>query len=76
MRFIIFALVLFAMNFKDMFGPERDVYVPKYQRTIPDVKFPEYIKVWRGSYRDAFGNYVEEGWEWIKIKEALPETNF
>jgi len=73
---IVFAGFTCALDLKDMFGAERDIYIPKYQKHIPHVKNPEYIKVWRGSYRDSFGNYVEEGWEWIKIKEALPETNF
>ena len=73
---ILFIGVVFGQSLGDLFSAPSDTFIPRYREHLPHVKNPEYIRVWRGSYRDAFGNYVEAGWEWIKIREALPETNF
>lgn len=79
---LVVALLLFAgavlgqESLSDLFDSTEKVYIPRYREHIPHIKTPEYIRVWRGSYRDAYGNYVEEGYEWIKIREALPETHF
>jgi len=41
-----------------------------------NVECPKYIKVWVGSYSDKKGNFHAAHWEWIKIKDCKPETNF
>lgn len=40
------------------------------------LKSPKYIKVYRGSYKDSKGNVVDGGYEWIKVDEGQPDTNF
>jgi hypothetical protein len=42
----------------------------------PPLRQPVYIRVWRGSHADARGNFVEDGWEWILIREGGPDANF
>jgi hypothetical protein len=41
-----------------------------------NVDCPKYIKVWVGSYSDKKGNFHAAHWEWLKIKDCKPETNF
>ena len=40
------------------------------------LKVPKYIKVFRGSYKDESGNVVESGFEWIRVDDGIPDTNF
>ncbi len=40
------------------------------------LKVPKYIKVLRGSYKDENGNVVESGFEWIRVDDGIPDTNF
>ena len=40
------------------------------------LKQAKYIKVYRGSYRDDNGNVVEGGFEYIRIDDGIPDTNF
>lgn len=46
------------------------------ERNSTTLKSPRYIKVYRGSFRDEKGNVVEGGFEWIKVDDGLPDTNF
>jgi hypothetical protein len=36
----------------------------------------QYIRVWRGSYKDNKGNLIEDGWEWLLLREGGPDANF
>ena len=40
------------------------------------LKVPKYIKVFRGSYRDENGNVVEAGFQWLRVDDGIPDTNF
>lgn len=40
------------------------------------LKVPKYIKVFRGSYKDENGNVVEAGFQWLRIDDGIPDTNF
>ena len=40
------------------------------------LKVPKYVKVLRGSYKDENGNVVESGFEWIRVDDGIPDTNF
>ena len=42
----------------------------------PPISQSQYIHAWRGSYRDSRGNLVEDGWEWVRIKDEAPDANF
>lgn len=45
-------------------------------RSSTILKSPSYIKVYRGSYKDEKGNVVESGFEWLKVDDGIPSTNF
>lgn len=58
---------------------EKDVKKIKALGTLEGrkvVKCPEYIKVYRGSFKDENGNVVEGGFELIRINDATPDTDF
>ncbi len=42
----------------------------------PPLRHPEYMRVWRGSYADNRGNFIEDGWEWILVRPGGPDANF
>jgi hypothetical protein len=57
--------------------PPPTVFMPrKIQGVKPNDMCPRYIKVWVGSYSDKKGNYHAPHWEWLKIKDCKPQTNF
>ena len=41
-----------------------------------ETECPRYIKVWVGSYSDKKGDFHEAHWEWLKISDCKPQTNF
>ena len=45
------------------------------QKRLP-LSEPQYIRVWRGSYKDNKGNLIEDGWEWLLLREGGPNANF
>ena len=42
----------------------------------PPVSPSEYMRVYRGSYKDDNGNLVEGGWELIRLRKETPDANF
>lgn len=46
------------------------------EKKRPGLKHPEYLRVWRGSYNDSNGNFIEDGWEWILLERGGPDANF
>lgn len=46
------------------------------ERESKVLRSPKYIKVYRGSFKDDKGNVVEGGFEWIKVDDGNPDTNF
>lgn len=58
-----------------------DKQVEKLVRDIKEkdgkvLRVPKYIKVYRGSYRDDKGNVVSGGFEYIRVDDGTPDTNF
>ena len=58
-----------------------DKQIEKLVRDIQEkdgkvLRVPKYIKVYRGSYRDDKGNVVSGGFEYIRVDDGNPDTNF
>jgi len=57
--------------------PNLSNYMPRRIEGVkPQGVCPKYIKVWVGSYSDKKGDYHEAHWEWLKISDCKPQTNF
>jgi len=57
--------------------PNLSSYMPSQIEGVkPKNLCPSYIKVWVGSYSDKKGDWHSAHWEWLKIGDCKPQTNF